>query len=291
MNSDSPEPLQLRPSFFKDRVTLAMAAAAFRLDLANLFGGSIRDDGFTESQGMSQRYVPVSETMPGGKVKLWNIIVLALAVGLVQLLQAQDCGDECKINSNLAMVVNVPVNKAAQVAGTGFGAVAGTGYNFNQRNAVIGEFMWNRVNPSDGALQPLQKVLQSANLSGETDLYAVTGNYRFEVRGRLLGAYLIGGSGWYLRHTALSREITSGAYTVCTPAWQWWGFTCVAGTVTANQTLATSNSNTWGANAGAGFTVRVSEAPYRLYAEARYHYAPTKNISTEFLAVTFGIRY
>jgi len=61
--------------------------------------------------------------------------------------------------------------------------------------------------------------------------------------------------------------------------------------VTANQTVATTSTDAWAANAGVGFTIRVGEAPYRLYAEARYHYAPTKDVSTQFIAVTVGIRY
>jgi hypothetical protein len=75
-------------------------------------------------------------------LKLRNIIVLAIALTPPQPLHAQDdCGDECRINSNLAMVVNVPVNPTAQVVGTGWGLVGGAGYNFDKRNAVIGEFM------------------------------------------------------------------------------------------------------------------------------------------------------
>jgi hypothetical protein len=151
--------------------------------------------------------------------------------------------------------------------------------------------MWNRVYPSNGSLQPLQTALQSSNLSGNTDLFTLTGNYRFELRGRLIGTYLIGGGGWYLRNTNLSRTVTAGTGTICTPAWLWWGFTCTSGTVTAGQTLASSNSSALGANAGIGFTVRVGEAPYRLYTEARFHYAPTKNIDTQFIAATLGIRY
>jgi hypothetical protein len=37
--------------------------------------------------------------------------------------------------------------------------------------------------------------------------------------------------------------------------------------------------------------VRVGEAPYRLYFESRYHYAPNANIKIRFLTVTVGIRY
>jgi hypothetical protein len=44
-------------------------------------------------------------------------------------------------------------------------------------------------------------------------------------------------------------------------------------------------------NGGVGFTMRVGEPPYRMYVESRYHYAPNRNISTQFLMVAVGIRY
>jgi len=46
-----------------------------------------------------------------------------------------------------------------------------------------------------------------------------------------------------------------------------------------------------GGNAGVGLTFRVGEAPNRMYVEARYHFAPTKNVTTELLTVNWGIRY
>jgi Outer membrane protein beta-barrel domain len=225
-------------------------------------------------------------------VKLKNVIALVIALTPMQALQAQDgCDNDCKINSNLAMVVNVPVNSTAQVFGSGWGGVGGAGYNFNQRNAVVGEFLWNREWTSSGALQPLEAVAQSGGLSGHADLFVLTGDYRYEMRSRLLGTYFMGGGGWYFRNTSLSSHVTSGAGAACSPAWLMWGFTCTSGTVTPGQTRAGFNSNAFGANAGVGFTVRVGEAPYRFYTEARYHYAPTKNINTQFIAVTIGIRY
>jgi hypothetical protein len=202
--------------------------------------------------------------------------------------QEDDCGDECKLNSNVAIIVSVPLKTTAQVTSTGWGTVGGVGWNINKRNALIGEFLWNRLYSDSATLQTLQP---TGNLNGSVDLYSVTGNYRFELRGRLLGAYVIGGGGWYMRNTNLSQSVTVGAGTVCTPAWLWWGFTCTSGTVNVSQTLASSSSNALGGNAGGGFTIRVGPAPYRLYAEARYHFAPTKNISTQLVAVTFGIRY
>src|SRR5215467_11099540 len=73
-----------------------------------------------------------------------------------QMEEASWCGDNCKINSNLAFVINVPLNPMAQVATPGWGGVGGVGYNFNKRNAFVGEFMWNRTYPAGDSLQPLR---------------------------------------------------------------------------------------------------------------------------------------
>jgi hypothetical protein len=220
-----------------------------------------------------------------------SILLLMIALAPLQRLHAQDCGDECKVNTNVGVSANVPLNPTSQVAVPGWGALGGVGYNFNKRHALIGEFMWNKIYAQNAALLPLQATLQSGSLFGGTDLFTISGNYRFELRGPLLGAYLIGGRGWYYRNASLSKPITAAAGTACTPGWLWWGFTCTSGTVNPNQTITVSSSSTWGANGGVGFTVRVGEAPYRLYTEARYHYAPTKGINTQLMVITFGIRY
>jgi hypothetical protein len=61
--------------------------------------------------------------------------------------------------------------------------------------------------------------------------------------------------------------------------------------VVPNQQLGSTGSNAFGGNVGIGFTARVREEPYRLYIETRYHYAPSKNISTQLVTVSVGIRY
>jgi len=226
------------------------------------------------------------------KWKLRNIILFAIALAPVQLLRAQDeCEEDCKLNTNFAIIVNAPISSSAQIVGTGWGMVGGAGYNFNQRNAMVSEFMWNRVYPTSSALQPLQAVLQSRDLKGNTDFYALTANYRFELRGRTLGTYLIGGGGWYFRNTWLSKEVPSGTGNICTPVWRWFGYSCTSGIVNPNQPPVISSLNSLGTNGGIGVTARVGPGPYRLYAEARYHYVPTKNISTHFIAISLGIRY
>jgi hypothetical protein len=190
------------------------------------------------------------------------------------------------------MVLNVPVNPTGQVIAAGWGATGGVGYNVTPGNAIIAEFLWNRMYPSAGTLKPLEETSsQPGKLNGNSNLYALTGSYRYEVRGRPLGTYLIGGSGWYYRKNWLSRDIIANSGTVCTPVWLWWGFSCAAGMVAPNQRLATTSTNAWGANAGIGLTVAVSGGSYRLYTEARYHYVPTKGVKTQFIAITLGIRY
>jgi Outer membrane protein beta-barrel domain len=220
------------------------------------------------------------------------VIVLASLQPLHGQMEGSACADECKINTNLAAVVNVPLNPAAQFVTVGWGLAAGIGYNFNKRNAIIAEFMWNRTYPGGDSLQPLRTVLQAGNLNAYNDFYLLTGNYRFEQRGQFFGTYLIGGGGLYVRYAHLSQSVTViGAGTPCTSSWLWWGFNCSAGFVNVSQTLASTTSSVLGGNAGGGMTFRIGDAPYRIYTEARYHYAPTKRINSQFVTVAVGLRY
>jgi hypothetical protein len=194
-------------------------------------------------------------------------------------MRAQDDFDEnSKLNTNLGMPLTVPVNPTARFTNFGWGATIGAGYNITRRNAFVGEFMWNRLYPSNSALAPLRLALHSHSLNGHGNLFALTGNYRYELRGRSLGAYLIGGVGFYHR-------------TVCTPEWIFWGFTCTSGVVSSDQTLASSSSGAAGFNGGMGFTIKTGEPRYRIYVEARYHYAATSPNNTQLIPITFGVRF
>lgn len=206
-------------------------------------------------------------------------------------VQAQDTWESPRINSNLGATLSVPVNQTAQFVKNSYGVDAGAGYNFSPRHSVIGEFMWNALNPPNGALQPLRAALQDNSISARSNLYAVTGNYRFQLQGKVFGIYAIAGGGWYYRTAALSKQVTSDANPSCEPAWLWWGFTCALGNVVPRQTIGHFNTSALGGNAGIGFTFKVADPSYRLYVESRYHYAPTKNISTKVVDITFGIRY
>jgi hypothetical protein len=219
------------------------------------------------------------------------IAILALALSGISL-RAQDEGDDSsKANTNLGLAISAPLNPTGQFVDLGLGTNIGAGYNFTRRHAVVGEFMWNHLFVSSSALNQIRQALDNPAINSSSNVFAFTGNYRFELRGKALGTYLIGGGGWYYRNAHLSQKVTSGEMITCTPVWLWWGFSCQSGIVTANQTVAGSSSNTLGINGGIGFTVRVGDAPYRVYVESRYHYAPTKGISTQLATITVGIRY
>jgi len=228
---------------------------------------------------------------------IWTaaLSILLIVVAGSTIAKGQDeegeFGEDSKLNSNLAMTLTVPLNPIARFANFGWGTAVGVGYNMTPRNGFIGEFMWNRIYPSSSALAPLRLALHSRDLNGHSNLIAITGNYRFELRGRTFGTYFIGGGGFYYRSTSLSREVVTGTTTTCTREWLFWGFTCVNGTVSSDQTLASSASGAFGGNGGIGITIKVGEPRYRFYIEARYHYALTTPINTQLIPITLGVRF
>jgi hypothetical protein len=205
------------------------------------------------------------------------------------VLQGQDRSE--KINANFGGIGSVPLDPMGSYVSAGWGLTGGAGYNFKARHSAIGEFLWTRLPATETALGPMRDATGLGSLNGHSNLYVVTGNYRYEWRGTLFGAYVIGGGGLYYRTTNPSARINSGSNTSCTEVWLWWGFKCESGVVVSGQRLGSTGSNALGGNIGIGFTARVAEQPYRLYFESRYHYAPQKNISTQLVTIGVGIRY
>jgi len=196
-----------------------------------------------------------------------------------------------RVNSNLAIAISPSLHPTATYAGLGWGTVYGAGYNLSKHHSLIGEIMWTRFYATDKALAPIRTALQTSNINGHADLVAFTGNYRLQFEGKVYGAYLIAGAGWYYRIAALSQRITVGESVRCTPAWIWWGFTCTSGVVTSNQTLASTSSTAPGGNIGVGFTIRAPDSRYKFYVESRYHYAASRSVTTQAIPITIGIRF
>lgn len=217
------------------------------------------------------------------------LVVIGLMLLICSILHAQDDSD--KINSNVGGVVSFPLSPTSHTVNTSWGLVGGAGYNISTHHSVIGEFFWSALYPSSAALEPLRVASNDNTITGHSNLYTITGNYRYEWQGKRIGAYFIGGGGWYFRTIGLAKAVTSGQNIPCSQAWRWWGFSCTSGMVIPNQTRGSYDSSVVGGNVGVGFTVRFAEPNYRVYIEPRYHYAPTANVQTHLLEVTLGIRY
>jgi outer membrane protein with beta-barrel domain len=179
----------------------------------------------------------------------------------------------------------VPVASTSDFVSTNANIVVGAGYDFTKIIGVTGEFMWQGLSVKDS------NISQISALSAKSNLYSVTGNIRLTVpTGGKFGAYAIGGTGWYRRSDSLDREVIVPG-TVCVPAWEWWVPVCFNGLVPAEQEIGSRSSNVLGANGGAGLTFKVGESGMKVYAEARFHYAPTEQVFTRVVTSTFGVRW
>ena len=215
-----------------------------------------------------------------------KFLVLGLLLTSFRLWPQEDeQNDNRKSNGHLGLPISIPLNPMGQFATAGTGITYGAGFNFTRRHAVIGEFMWDWLHPNVNRLPGI------ISADAHSNLYTLTANYRFELRGQVFGTYFIAGGGWYFRHSSLTRTVVSGESITCTQEWLWWGATCSSGLVTNEHVLRSSSSSNLGANAGVGFTIRVGDAPWRVYVESRYHYAPSRFVSTQLVVTTVGIRY
>jgi hypothetical protein len=219
-------------------------------------------------------------------IKISTAIIL-LGVAYVQHLGAQDS----KLNTNLGGGVTVPVNPTGGFVGASANIVIGAGYNFNKHHSLVGQFMWSGLPPNNNALHPFRLVAQTNDISGSSNLYTLTANYRFKLEGKVFGGYVIAGGGMYYRHANLSKEVVVGTGTVCGPSWEYWGYGCVSGLVSDDETLISTGSTAFGGNAGIGLTIRINEEGYKFYVESRYHYAPTRGIPTHLIPITVGFSW
>ena len=218
------------------------------------------------------------------------LLVLLLLAAWGRPLLAQGESEESKVNSNLGALVTVPLNPTAGYTNVGWGLLIGGGYNFTRRNGLVFEFMYNRSSGTESALAPIRQAAADNNINGHANLYTVTANYRYELRGRKLGVYFIGGGGWFHHNASLSQSIQTPT-TACTTIWQWWGYSCTAGNVTSTDKLQIASSDKLGGDGGIGFTIKVGEPRYRVYFESRYYYAPHDPVNTQLIPITVGFRF
>ena len=193
--------------------------------------------------------------------------------------------EEPKWGLNVGGGVGVPVASTGDFVGNGGNFVIGGGYKFGSIIQANGEFMWQGL-PVD-----FNNRVGVSALSASSDLFSLTGNLMLKMPGnRKFGGYVIGGGGWYRLKTSLSRGPIPPAQP-CTQAWNWWVSSCVNGFVPIDTPIGRQTDDVFGANVGGGVTYRIIENGMKIYAEARFHYAPTRPVFTRVIPITIGVRW
>jgi len=205
------------------------------------------------------------------------LLLIAVVFGLLATANAQD---ESRFLFNFGAGISFPQSDLGKFVNNGANIVVGGGYAITKRFGVDTEFMWNDLPINSSTLDLLQTPGASARQ------YAWTFNPIVRIPlGHKVGAYAIGGIGWYHRS---GETTTPGVGVVCDPYWSWW-YGCSLGTV--NFVTGSTSANAFGENIGGGLTVHLGESRAKLYAEVRYHHAGYHAVSTDLLPLTFGIRW
>jgi len=184
--------------------------------------------------------------------------------------------------------LSVPLNPTGRYFGVSGNATAGMGVNFDKHNSIEGDFLWSGLSPNISLVHPINRP------TGNVNLYTVTANYRFRVdslAGSKFGFYVIGGGGWYYRHTDINKKYVVPPFTVCQPIYNWWGFACDDNGFVKSLTVASHGTSAGGLDVGAGFTIRLTQMGWKFFVESRYNYAWSRFIPTTLVPVSIGFRF
>ena len=181
---------------------------------------------------------------------------------------------------NIGGGIGFPLGDLGSFVNNGGNFVVGGGYNFLKDFGVDSEFMWHDL-PVNSATKQL---LSTPGASARQYSWTFNPIVHFPL-GQHLGAYAIGGVGWYHRS---GETTTPGVGVVCDPYWSWW-YGCALGSV--NFVTGSRSSDAFGENIGGGLSVRLGESNAKIYAEIRYHHAGYNRVSTNLLPLTFGLRW
>ena len=234
-------------------------------------------------------------------LKRMLLVIFVLSIWWVVPGHAQDAN--LPFNLHIGGGFGVPVGATGRFAGLSGSFQVGAGPNLSKHSSIMGEFFWQGLPANRNALlaianapnvNPLIVNQPLTSLSTSNNLYALTANYVYHVEGHRYGFYLVGGGGWYYRHLALNN-FTVQPGTICEPVWDWYGYTCVNGLISTQNTIATHGVSSGGVNAGIGFTISLGggDSHYtKFYMESRYNYSPQGGrVATEVIPVTFGFRW
>lgn len=214
--------------------------------------------------------------------------------------------------------LTLPTGGTKSALTTSFSFQGGVGRNFNKNLGVLAQFDWDNFGVQTAVLNNLLNVYNGlgakdqtgaplSQLIGSSHIWSLTLNpiYNF-AGGERLGAYVIGGAGFYHR-TATFSIPSVGTY--CDPYYGCYPYQ-------ANAPIDSYTSNAFGVNGGVGVTYKFSHfASARFFAEARYVYTansrrpyydgatgtalsptyfnvfPQNSMPATYIPIKFGIRF
>jgi|HubBroStandDraft_5_1064220.scaffolds.fasta_scaffold26243_2 hypothetical protein len=215
------------------------------------------------------------------KIITITIALIGLSCAVPALAQSQN--EEGTLNFSMGGGFTIPMNPIARFAGVGGSFLASGGLNLDQHNSIVGQFMWNGLPPTVGAIAQLIGISKSVNLD------SLTADYKYRTRfGKTVGAYVIMGGGWYYRNANISRSVFINTATVCQPVYGYYGYTCSDGYV--NTVGVSTGTSSFGANGGIGLEFKISKE-WKFFMESRYVYAASRAIATQVTPVIFGFEF
>ena len=173
-----------------------------------------------------------------------------------------------------------PINPIGSRLNTGWNVSAGAGVNLNNNFGVMLDFMYNELSINDTFLA------QANAPGGQVRVWGFTLNPIVHVTHEgPVDFYVTGGGGIYNR----TVEYTQPAIGVTTVFDPWFGFYPAA--FATNQVIGSFGQYKGGINGGVGLAVGLKNTRAKVFAEARYHHIFTRNVATDILPVSFGIRW
>ena len=163
----------------------------------------------------------------------------------------------------------------------GFNLTGSVGVKPSKHSALAAEFGYNNMGINRSTLNNLSVP------NGSVRMYSVTvqPTVHFNPEGRVDVYSTVGGG--YCRRTIEFTEPTTAIVNAFNP---FFGFFPVE--IPAQSVLGSSTQNKGGINGGVGIGIRVSnDSAMRVFAETRYHHVFTSGRDTNYMPVTFGLRW
>ena len=93
---------------------------------------------------------------------MWKrtLVTIGLLSAACLTMEAQSQNEEGELNFFMGGGLSVPLNPIARFVGVGGSFLGGGGYNIDQHSSIVGQFQWDGLRPSVGAIAQLNGISQ-----------------------------------------------------------------------------------------------------------------------------------